>query len=127
MGRHHLFFLMIRRPPRSTLFPYTTLFRSDGEPRAEQRRRRRAEVDVGGLELTLIPRRPALKQSAGIRRELEHAIAPISLAVEGPVPGCDEQVPSRRIDDDARATPDRRPALRAAGGLDQTWPIGAER
>src|SRR3712207_9507846 len=31
------FFLMIRRPPRSTLFPYTTLFRSailltDGKP-----------------------------------------------------------------------------------------------
>src|SRR3712207_7675917 len=25
-----LFFLMIRRPPRSTLFPYTTLFRSAG-------------------------------------------------------------------------------------------------
>src|SRR6516164_6421616 len=25
-----LFFLMIRRPPRSTLFPYTTLFRSEG-------------------------------------------------------------------------------------------------
>src|SRR2546426_9140733 len=25
------FFLMIRRPPRSTLFPYTTLFRSDGD------------------------------------------------------------------------------------------------
>src|SRR6266516_5220227 len=24
----NLFFLMIRRPPRSTLFPYTTLFRS---------------------------------------------------------------------------------------------------
>src|SRR3712207_7369144 len=24
------FFLMIRRPPRSTLFPYTTLFRSQG-------------------------------------------------------------------------------------------------
>src|SRR2546425_11527143 len=28
------FFLMIRRPPRSTLFPYTTLFRSlEGRPR----------------------------------------------------------------------------------------------
>src|SRR5687767_15608733 len=26
------FFLMIRRPPRSTLFPYTTLFRSRGRP-----------------------------------------------------------------------------------------------
>src|SRR2546422_6300905 len=25
---HFFFFLMIRRPPRSTLFPYTTLFRS---------------------------------------------------------------------------------------------------
>src|SRR5262249_60988599 len=34
---HHLitslfFFFMIRRPPRSTLFPYTTLFRSEGFP-----------------------------------------------------------------------------------------------
>src|SRR3712207_8625104 len=27
------FFLMIRRPPRSTLFPYTTLFRSGGDHR----------------------------------------------------------------------------------------------
>src|SRR2546430_17136041 len=26
------FFLMIRRPPRSTLFPYTTLFRSSERP-----------------------------------------------------------------------------------------------
>src|SRR6478672_13964722 len=31
-----LFFLMIRRPPRSTLFPYTTLFRS---PRRQCRSR----------------------------------------------------------------------------------------
>src|SRR5687768_17814098 len=40
------FFLMIRRPPRSTLFPYTTLFRSlerdlaaeqDGRPAADDR------------------------------------------------------------------------------------------
>src|SRR5258708_24102961 len=31
------FFLMIRRPPRSTLFPYTTLFRSqDDESHAQQ-------------------------------------------------------------------------------------------
>src|SRR5215207_11284447 len=30
---HFFFFLMIRRPPRSTLFPYTTLFRS-GRPGA---------------------------------------------------------------------------------------------
>src|SRR2546430_17251572 len=30
------FFLMIRRPPRSTLFPYTTLFRSDRARRRGQ-------------------------------------------------------------------------------------------
>src|SRR4029077_21291812 len=30
---HIGFFLMIRRPPRSTLFPYTTLFRSMRSPR----------------------------------------------------------------------------------------------
>src|SRR3712207_8625105 len=29
------FFLMIRRPPRSTLFPYTTLFRSVAEHHAD--------------------------------------------------------------------------------------------
>src|SRR5437879_13194970 len=28
----YFFFLMIRRPPRSTLFPYTTLFRSPPQP-----------------------------------------------------------------------------------------------
>src|SRR3712207_6873315 len=30
------FFLMIRRPPRSTLFPYTTLFRSEPRPDPDQ-------------------------------------------------------------------------------------------
>src|SRR5438067_11297435 len=30
---YFFFFLMIRRPPRSTLFPYTTLFRSPGTVR----------------------------------------------------------------------------------------------
>src|SRR5215813_5161513 len=33
----YLFFLMIRRPPRSTLFPYTTLFRSPPGRRGERR------------------------------------------------------------------------------------------
>src|SRR5688572_31609135 len=33
------FFLMIRRPPRSTLFPYTTLFRSPKKMRPIQRLR----------------------------------------------------------------------------------------
>src|SRR5204863_8088664 len=34
------FFLMIRRPPRSTLFPYTTLFRSKPSPRGAYAARR---------------------------------------------------------------------------------------
>src|SRR5688572_15718961 len=33
-----LFFLMIRRPPRSTLFPYTTLFRARAAPGQSTRR-----------------------------------------------------------------------------------------
>src|SRR5260221_8200636 len=34
---------MIRRPPRSTLFPYTTLFRSDFHPLAAEHARRTAK------------------------------------------------------------------------------------
>src|SRR5690349_24188148 len=36
---------MIRRPPRSTLFPYTTLFRSHPHARTGQRRRGRSGAD----------------------------------------------------------------------------------
>src|SRR2546427_6773278 len=39
------FFLMIRRPPRSTLFPYTTLFRS---PRTTRRSSRSAHARLRG-------------------------------------------------------------------------------
>src|SRR5258707_8331705 len=45
------FFLMIRRPPRSTLFPYTTLFRSGSEEDLQQRMqefRDRAQREGGG-------------------------------------------------------------------------------
>src|SRR3989442_915683 len=43
---------MIRRPPRSTLFPYTTLFRSvhAGIHRTSLRRLGRKVVDVGDFE-----------------------------------------------------------------------------
>src|SRR5216683_4512693 len=40
-GVFNFFFLMIRRPPRSTLFPYTTLFRSPEVPSHLRR-------DIGG-------------------------------------------------------------------------------
>src|SRR5256885_5393316 len=45
---------MIRRPPRSTLFPYTTLFRSPG-PRGPARDRRRPRGPPGAA----VPGRPA--------------------------------------------------------------------
>src|SRR3712207_7464375 len=39
------FFLMIRRPPRSTLFPYTTLFRSSDEVRSKPEQAREKIVE----------------------------------------------------------------------------------
>src|SRR2546430_4440149 len=36
-GFANFFFLMIRRPPRSTLFPYTTLFRSRAQREPDER------------------------------------------------------------------------------------------
>src|SRR5256885_11969133 len=58
-----LFFLMIRRPPRSTLFPYTTLFRSrHAHPRrAAHHRLPAGEGRAGRAALALRPsqgRRP---------------------------------------------------------------------
>src|SRR5439155_26069630 len=41
-----LFYSILPRPPRSTLFPYTTLFRSDDRPAREEHRR---DVDVHHL------------------------------------------------------------------------------
>src|SRR2546421_6359451 len=41
------FFLMIRRPPRSTLFPYTTLFRSLPDARARSAARLAVSRQVG--------------------------------------------------------------------------------
>src|SRR3990172_2205939 len=47
------FFLMIRRPPRSTLFPYTTLFRS---PRRENTRTSTTVPDTPGGSLSEVSR-----------------------------------------------------------------------
>src|SRR5689334_24961369 len=47
----YFFFLMIRRPPRSTLFPYTTLFRSSGENVAE-RMLKRSEMNPDSKRVT---------------------------------------------------------------------------
>src|SRR5690242_21314823 len=64
------FFLMIRRPPRSTLFPYTTLFRS----RPQVARAQLAEQRPKGHDhrrLTGLMARPAGDQTGEARSE-EH-------------------------------------------------------
>src|SRR5438034_7740136 len=52
---HHvlfsLFFILIRPPPRSTLFPYTTLFRSQRVARSQLQAQRRGRVAPGGRAL----------------------------------------------------------------------------
>src|SRR2546423_11835664 len=59
----YFFFLMIRRPPRSTLFPYTTLFRS-------QRTRHRGEGNGAALAVQgvadLIQQRPIAVVDTGV-------------------------------------------------------------
>src|SRR5256885_6945344 len=55
---------MIRRPPRSTLFPYTTLFRSP-QPRRRGRCLRSGERDRGAV-------RPPRSRSPDRRRSEEH-------------------------------------------------------
>src|SRR5436853_7924134 len=50
------FFLMIRRPPRSTLFPYTTLFRSEALQGVELRQAQ-AVVDPGGVAVAVLDRK----------------------------------------------------------------------
>src|SRR2546429_4453668 len=44
------FFLMIRRPPRSTLFPYTTLFRSENTAMLRIARKAGATIKRDGSE-----------------------------------------------------------------------------
>src|SRR3712207_6996584 len=56
---------MIRRPPRSTLFPYTTLFRSTADPAGSTRGRR--------------PRPPRRSAVSPPRREPSSAATPTAL------------------------------------------------
>src|SRR3712207_7545546 len=63
------FFLMIRRPPRSTLFPYTTLFRSGSRAGGSRvRRTRRARRSSPRSSSQLLRQRP---HPVAARRELD--------------------------------------------------------
>src|SRR3989442_16022816 len=74
-GAIPFFFLMIRRPPRSTLFPYTTLFRSRRGvseavwPRADVRRSRRRHRR---LRAHAVHRRLAVRDRKSTRLNSSH-------------------------------------------------------
>src|SRR5437763_4708180 len=63
------FFFMLRRPPRSTLFPYTTLFRSYGSQQIENREATARQRDRGRSRLW--PRTPSIARSEEHTSELQ--------------------------------------------------------
>src|SRR2546422_9568550 len=63
------FFLMIRRPPRSTLFPYTTLFRSVSQGDGPRRPR---SAGAGDRDVHRLQRPGDGGGAAGGRRSEEH-------------------------------------------------------
>src|SRR5256885_13333207 len=67
----YFFFLMIRRPPRSTLFPYTTLFRS-ARAGAHRGQERSAQEAGGGWVPRLDGTRRCGSNSEIRRRSEEH-------------------------------------------------------
>src|SRR5256885_9219942 len=65
---------MIRRPPRSTLFPYTTLFRSAGDLDAAPVRllNRRAQLGAADVRVRLDPGRAFRRPIGDEARSEEH-------------------------------------------------------
>src|SRR5689334_24038251 len=64
---------MIRRPPRSTLFPYTTLFRSHGDsPRSSRRRTATAGRNCAGFRTRPIRTRSSASRHSSSTRSEEH-------------------------------------------------------
>src|SRR3989449_3713950 len=61
------FFLMIRRPPRSTLFPYTTLFRSQNTGSPSKRGKQAHTTSLRGLTSA-----PIVPLPTRARRSEEH-------------------------------------------------------
>src|SRR2546427_6196347 len=78
------FFLMIRRPPRSTLFPYTTLFRSRAQAGAPLLTVR-AAVLAGGAARRYGGRPKGLVELGG-RRILDRVVDAVQAGVGGAPP-----------------------------------------
>src|SRR2546425_988131 len=99
------FFLMIRRPPRSTLFPYTTLFRSPG--------------DVGERPRPRLDHRDDPLRCLGVGERREHARRGL-LQRDGMPPQLgDERRAARRPLEVGRDDGSTEPQARREGVLDQ--------
>ena len=61
------FFLMIRRPPRSTLFPYTTLFRSPFAAQTAADSAARRAMDQGMRQIEVMVSGPGAGRETAIR------------------------------------------------------------
>src|SRR5436189_5203111 len=86
---------MLRRPPRSTLFPYTTLFRSQGRAAAPARRRD-LPGGVGCPGVRGVPRvRAAVRGDPDLGVDVAQEPARIVERLEGD-PGC--RVPAARAE-----------------------------
>src|SRR2546429_988946 len=68
-NRISFFFLMIRRPPRSTLFPYTTLFRSP-TPRPPMQPRSHGRMSSRGFTARSVRRRRSEEHTSELQSRL---------------------------------------------------------
>src|SRR2546422_1214187 len=97
---------MIRRPPRSTLFPYTTLFRSrPGPATIDSLLARRGAGSYTGVVAGSVPAAPGCRRSAGRRPRgdgLARGRDPRGPRARGPPDG---RV-SRGVAEDPRGHPD---------------------
>src|SRR5260370_8922679 len=82
---------MIRRPPRSTLFPYTTLFRSQ-----EDRDRLRAEA-THRFEAVTSVRRPEDHRSHIWKIGRAHLLTPVPLESRMPPSACKKKQKTRAV------------------------------
>src|SRR2546426_9818893 len=84
------FFLMIRRPPRSTLFPYTTLFRS-------------LPYEIGHPVVDVAPDRVRRHRPQLVLRHLHRQVHLAAMAdVDDPAPGGGALKPRDRLDGSLR-------------------------
>src|SRR5205809_5230013 len=73
------FFLMLRRPPRSTLFPYTTLFRSPSVSDIARAGQARLDLGVPTVGRSAYPRHPRSEEHTSELQSRLHLVCRLLL------------------------------------------------